>query len=216
MAAKRGQGKITTKRITRGKRKGQTIRGYVGKGGKFTELRVKTRGTAGGQQTRQVGKMRVAKGGKFKGGKFASLRSSSGQTVHRHRLANGKTVDVVVKPKKDNKTSQLPKRTAPSSSGSKRTKQRSNGSIAKPQTGAKPSTTMKRTSAADRKKPPPAGKVEGLGINRQKKNPRKDQAFIRSHDKKGRAVHIYPGAKKGTDPVAITVKKKRRKRGSRS
>lgn len=207
MAAKRGQGKIVTKRITRGKRKGQTVRGYMGKGGKFTELKVKTRSTSGGQQTRQVGKQRTNTGkGKRAGQKFASLRSSSGQKIHRYKdKKTGKVTDVVVKPKKDNKTSQLPKRTAPKSSG-KSTVQRPGGSMLGAKIGAPPNQKIKRSSASDAKKPPAGGKVE-VGLNRQKGNPRKGKISINTRDKQGRPIHIYPGAK-GKAPTVVTIKKK--------
>lgn len=99
MAAKRGQGRIVNKRITRGKRKGRTVRGYIGKGGKFTELKANTAKTAGGQQTRAVGKGKVNKAGPRKGLKPERLRSATGQRINRYRV-NGKITDVVVAPKK--------------------------------------------------------------------------------------------------------------------
>ena len=101
-------GQITTRKLTRGARKGQSVRGYITKSGKFKELKTKTRGTAGGQQTRAVGKGRVnaGKGNKRAGKKFASLRSATGQKIHRYNIG-GKVVDVVVKPKKTSRTEQI-------------------------------------------------------------------------------------------------------------
>lgn len=101
-------GRIVTHRFTKGSRKGQSVRGYITKTGKFKELKTNTRKTAGGQQTRAVGKSGVnkTKGGKRAGMKFANLRTDSGQKVHRYKI-KGKIVDVVVKPKKTSRTEQV-------------------------------------------------------------------------------------------------------------
>lgn len=111
MAGKKGPGgrggRIVTHKFTKGSRKGQSVRGYMTKNGKFKELKTNTRATAGGQQTRAVGKSgkNTQKGNKRAGKKFANLRSNSGQKIHRYKIG-GKIVDVVVKPKKTSRTEQ--------------------------------------------------------------------------------------------------------------
>lgn len=111
MAAKKGPGarggRIVNRKLTKGARKGQTVRGYITKKGKFKELKTNTRKTAGGQQTRAVGKSGVNKSkGARAGKKFANLRSDTGQKIHRYKIG-GKIVDVVIKPKKTSRTEQV-------------------------------------------------------------------------------------------------------------
>lgn len=82
-AGSRG-GRIVTRRITRGKRKGQTVQGYVDRRGRFTAI--KTNRTKG------------ARAGK----KFVTTRDSKGRRVHTYVL-NGKRVSVTMKKSRKSK-----------------------------------------------------------------------------------------------------------------
>lgn len=107
MARRRGPGsrggKLTTRRITRGPRKGQSVVGYVGRDGKFRAARTK----GGKKLLTEKGKSapgfltdkNTQRGNKRRGKTFIRAQDSKGRKIHRYRI-KGKTVDVVVKPKK--------------------------------------------------------------------------------------------------------------------
>lgn len=69
----RSKGKIVTRRLKRGKRKGQTVQGYIDRKGRFSEV-----------------KSNKSKKGPRSGKKFITTRDSKGRRVHTY--ADGKSV----------------------------------------------------------------------------------------------------------------------------
>lgn len=103
-------GKLVSHTYKRGARKGKTVQGYITKRGNFVEAtkggqRV-TLGSPGKRSKAFLTDKNVQKGNKRSGRTFTRATTSSGQSIHRYRIG-GKTVDVVVKPKKTSRTEQL-------------------------------------------------------------------------------------------------------------
>lgn len=92
-AGSRG-GRIVSRRITRGKRKGQTVQGYLDRRGRFTAI-----------------KTNKSKGGARSGKKFITTRDKQGRRVHTY-VIDGKRVSVTIKGSRKSKDKTKNKRGA--------------------------------------------------------------------------------------------------------